>query len=67
MLRASTADPAAFPRRGVAGGWRDPWGDDDTAAVRAAILAAERACLARSAALGAAWRAELAAERGGRG
>ena len=53
------ARPAApLPTRGVPNGWLDPWEQDEAAAVRAAMAAAERRLLERAAAIGAALRAE---------
>jgi hypothetical protein len=57
-------DPAlSFPVRGVPGGWRDCWDDpDDHAQLRARAETAERRQTRRAALLGAAWRAQIAAE-----
>ena len=54
---------SAFPVRGTPGGYRDWWdGPDDHAELRARAEATERRQLKRAEILGAAWRAQIAAE-----
>jgi hypothetical protein len=54
---------ATTPARGVPGGWRDPWDAvDGLAALRAQAEAAARRQDEAAVILGAAWRAEIAAE-----
>jgi hypothetical protein len=62
-VTTNTKLETTFPIRGVAGGWRDLWGDpDDHAELRVKAEATERRQLRRAAVLGAVWRAQIAAE-----
>jgi hypothetical protein len=56
--------PLSFPRRGVAGGWRDVWDDpDDSAELGSQMRAAERRMVANAERLGRVWQEQIKAER----
>ncbi len=62
-MPANHANRVPFPVRGVPGGWRDPWDDDDTAMVRARAEDAERRFARDAERIGRQWREELADDR----
>ena len=53
----------AFSTRGTAGGYRDPWSEDDTPEIRSQMDEAERRALLRALALGGALLREESGER----
>ena len=59
-MTTNTKIETVFPTRGVAGGWRDPWDDDESAELRAKAEASERYQLVTAERLGVVWRQELA-------
>ena len=67
-MTTNSKTETVFPTRGVAGGWRDCWDDDDDSArLRAQAEAAERWQMRRAEILGVVWQGEIRAQRQERG
>jgi hypothetical protein len=57
--RVPKSDESSFPVRGVPGGWRDPWDDDDAAELRAASEGAGQEIEEHVVTIAPAWRDEI--------